>query len=288
MNYPVTRRLSQLLTRLPDSVDHPGLLLDRYVAYPTTGFDVFDQENGQQPHIQEVIRLTNRWLPGGARVHEASTILEGWDRFTEALPGKKAPWKQSTRWRLALHLSRASGLENASCCLHPLYGFAYLPGTGLKGLAHAYAHALCESATGDEQMQLDRDMKRLFGSTRQSGTVSFLDAWPSHWPELEMDIVNNHHKDYYGYRGKDLVTNQEYPPGDWEAPKPTYFLAVKPATTFRFALVGQDPEVPQTDVDRMKDWLVAALQDLGAGAKTAAGYGYFDEATDLVSVPEGT
>ena len=29
---------------------------------------------------------------------------------------------------LTMHLARASALENAGLCLHPLYGFAYLPG----------------------------------------------------------------------------------------------------------------------------------------------------------------
>ena len=42
-------------------------------------------------------------------------------------------WSQATSGRLTLHLARASALENAGLCLHPLYGFTYLPGTGLKG-----------------------------------------------------------------------------------------------------------------------------------------------------------
>ncbi len=43
---------------------------------------------------------------------------------------------------LTLHLARASALENAGLCLHPIYGFAFLPGTGLKGLARAYAETV--------------------------------------------------------------------------------------------------------------------------------------------------
>ncbi len=51
-------------------------------------------------------------------------------------------WTCTTASALTLHLSRASALENAGICLHPLYGFAYLPGSGLKGMARAYAETV--------------------------------------------------------------------------------------------------------------------------------------------------
>ena len=51
-------------------------------------------------------------------------------------------WRCATTGPLTLHLVRASALENAGICLHPLYGFVYLPGTGLKGMARAYAETV--------------------------------------------------------------------------------------------------------------------------------------------------
>ncbi|HEV2472617.1 MAG TPA: type III-B CRISPR module RAMP protein Cmr6, partial [Chthonomonadales bacterium] len=69
------------------------------------------------------------------------------------------------------------------------------------------------------------------------------------------------------------------PPGDWESPVPTYFLAVAPDSVFRFAVVGRDCTAPQVedDVAKAAEWLQKALQNLGAGAKTSVGYGYFGE-----------
>ena len=42
-------------------------------------------------------------------------------------------FKATTVGPLTLHLARASGLENAGIHLHPIYGFASLPSSGLKG-----------------------------------------------------------------------------------------------------------------------------------------------------------
>jgi CRISPR-associated protein Cmr6 len=172
-------------------------------------------------------------------------------------------WPATTAAPLTLHLSRASALENAGICLHPLYGFVYLPGSGLKGMAGAYAETVCSAAKAD--------IERVFGRAPKgkiegwAGSVIFHDAWPEAWPKLVIDIVNNHHKRYY--RGEDA-------PGDWEDPEPSCFLALKPGVTFAFALSPRrDSDVG--DLDLAKDWLAAALCHLGAGAKTAAGYGAF-------------
>src|SRR5207248_7881050 len=57
----------------------------------------------------------------------------------DAAGARDSHWDMVTAGPLTLHLSRASALENAGLCLHRVYGFAYLPGTGLKGTARAYA-----------------------------------------------------------------------------------------------------------------------------------------------------
>src|SRR4051794_29546054 len=38
---------------------------------------------------------------------------------------------------MALHLARATALENVALCLHSIYGFAYIPGSGIKGMTRA-------------------------------------------------------------------------------------------------------------------------------------------------------
>jgi len=180
-------------------------------------------------------------------------------------------WSATTSAPLTLHLARASALENAGICLHPLYGFAYLPGSGLKGMARAYAETVWLLAEAGRTAG-EEAIARVFGRAPKgkaegwAGSVVFHDAWPEKWPKLIVDIVNNHHKKYYA--GEDA-------PGDWENPEPSYFLAVPPGVAFSFALSPRRAGDDDADLALAKAWLSGALCHLGAGAKTAAGYGGF-------------
>ncbi len=110
----------------------------------------------------------------------------------------------------------------------------------------------------------------------------FHDAWPTDWPRLIVDIVNNHHSDYYQAPEGD----NKHPPGDWEDPIPVYFLAVRAGQTFEFALAKRRADVPEECLGLATQWLQDALCHLGAGAKTAAGYGAFRlEAAEAPALP---
>lgn len=248
---------------------HPGLLLDRFVGYtanPAWTALSFDQKL-QKEHLDKVVRHSTRLgaLAGG--------VPPMWDELCRATDAKT--WKHKTIWRFALHLSRATAVENASLCLHPIYGFTYIPATGLKGLARATA-VLIEKRDD----KTDPDILRIFGKQEGAGSVIFHDAWPVAWPKIEVDIVNNHHPDYYKDRGENGSA-----PGDWESPNPVYFLTVVPGTEFRFGIAKRHHETHPDDVDQARRWLQQGLQELGAGAKTAAGYGYFEEPTEYAVPP---
>lgn len=105
---------------------------------------------------------------------------------------------------------------------------------------------------------------------------------------LQPDIVNCHYSDYYSTEGK-------MPPSDDQSPIPVTFLAVKPGTEFIFSYRIEGWPVAETrDEDekyrnkvlldsreedllkKVQKWLEKALGEWGIGAKTAAGYGYFD------------
>jgi CRISPR-associated protein Cmr6 len=208
----------------------------------------------------------------------------------------------TTTGPLTLHLARASALENAGICLHPLYGFVYLPGSGLKGMARAYAETVwlptqfeadangqpVSPAEGQKAAAAWDQIEQVFGwaphsdddkpwkprsaarhgdqDSAASGSVIFHDAWPENWPRLELDLVNCHHTDYY--QGKD-------PPGDWESPNMVSFLAIGQGNTFLFALSKRRGTVSDDLVGLAKLWLTGALVHEGAGAKTNAGYGCF-------------
>ncbi|MGH7067934.1 MAG: type III-B CRISPR module RAMP protein Cmr6 [Acetobacteraceae bacterium] len=202
-------------------------------------------------------------------------------------------WSATTAGPLTLHLSRANAFENAGIALHPLYGFACLPGSGLKGLARAYAETIWLPAQPDPiaacqdivdvfgcAPESDKDKPWLPESRRQAkdssaGAVVFHDAWPEAWPKLFIDIAAVHHQEYY-----QAPENAVPPPGDWEGPQLISFLAIKPGTEFRFALTLRRGRTADGRLlAQAQEWLAAALATLGAGAKTAAGYGLFRSAT---------
>jgi hypothetical protein len=66
-------------------------------------------------------------------------------------------------------------------------------------------------------------------------------------------------------------------PGDWHSPNPIPFLTVAPGQTFLFAVLPRNPSSAEDRVDCeiTADLLKRALERLGAGAKTAVGYGQF-------------
>jgi CRISPR-associated protein Cmr6 len=273
---PLPQSLRNLLGKVTAAERHPGLQLDKLLC-PCP-----DQKK-QREVLNDVARI-----PGSPDL--LADLLARRRESLQALGGHT--WSRTSGGPLTLHLARASALENAGLCLHPVYGFVHLPGTGLKGMARAYAETVWLAAQGD-RVQGWADIEAAFGwapgsdqvgaglvkpwkpegvpdrpegQSAAAGEVVFHDAWPEAWPRLLVDIVNNHHPLYY--RGEDA-------PGDWDAPNPVYFLAVAPGTAFNFSVAGRRRDVPRRLLDLAREWLDGALSELGCGAKTAAGYGYF-------------
>jgi CRISPR-associated protein Cmr6 len=130
-----------------------------------------------------------------------------------------------------------------------------------------------EQVLGDgreEARELARAFRAIFGTTAASGQAVFFDAIPAAMPHLELDIMNPHVPEYYRDGGKT-------PPASWQSPVPVYFLTVAPGTEFRFAVAwrGTLDDMGRARRALAKHWLMSALTELGAGAKTGAGYGYF-------------
>lgn len=256
---------------------HPGLRVDRYFGLPES--DKVSQE-WQKQFLEMLCKGQNREDASETQVLESALARRAW-LIAAAGASRTRTLSMRTVWRLAAHLSRASTLENGNTCLHPLYGFFYLPGSGLKGMARAYASRkdTPRTAPGWDEEDITRIMGSKSGDARgaedlQAGRVAFLDALPERSPRLLLDIINNHHTKYYQHGGH---------PGDWEKPNMIYFLTVAPDTRFRFDLVhmgGSDASGDSArDLELAAHWLHGALAELGAGAKTAAGYGYFDDSS---------
>jgi len=167
--------------------------------------------------------------------------------------------------RLIVGLGSTSVIETGMT-LHPLYGFPYLPGSGLKGLARAYAEMAVEpKPNGKEIHEIfgsdDKDPKKAILDNYQ-GKVFFMDGLPVTFPKLELDIMNPHYDAYY---------KGEKPPADYLNPVPVTFLAVAAGEKFFFALYSRDKAL----AEKAKAWLIGGLTELGAGGKTNVGYGYF-------------
>ncbi len=124
-------------------------------------------------------------------------------------------------------------------------------------------------AVDAETGRLAADFHAVFGTVGAAGGAVFLDAIPAEAPRLELDIMNPHYPQYYQSNGKT-------PPTDWQSPVPVYFLTVAPQTAFWFAVGWRGPEDSAGGARRRAEaWLRWGLMELGAGAKTSAGYGYF-------------
>ena len=152
----------------------------------------------------------------------------------------------------------------------------------------------------------DMDEKRtmeLFGpetvepgvANKGQGLLAFYDALPETWPALLVDIVNCHHMDYYEHVAKrenqeendDIRTDgnqMKNPPPfpvETESPNPVFFLTVAGGADFVFRIGCRqkgktDHAKAKQALDEAFELLKHALATLGTGAKTAAGYGFFN------------
>lgn len=220
-----------------------------------------------------------------------NNLLKGWnDRWEKTVTSVGAkPFEMKTDWRLIAGLGRKGMLE-VGFTFHR-YGFPYLPGSSLKGLARAYA--VLEIALGVEEAIKSKGEKEplsnldnilsnedvnkfeaglktyqpqdanildkakafryIFGTTEHGGHVIFFDAIPRSMPKLELDIMNPHFPEYYKEGSTEYPTN-------WQSPIPVYFLTVASGSPFRFAVgwrsapIDSIPLESITPPEKQKEW----------------------------------
>ncbi len=172
----------------------------------------------------------------------------------------------STDWHFVTGMGNNHPVENGFAWHHTL-GVPYLTGAAVKGLVRAW----CEV-----WQEFDEDrMKQWFGDTEQSGELIFFDAVPTAPVKLKADIMTPHYGDWYAKGDEPPMRDGSNVPADWHDPNPIPFLVVDKGASFQFAVskrAGSD-----IDLSEATKALTDALQWLGAGAKTAAGYGRFGE-----------
>lgn len=208
--------------------------------------------------------------------------------FSVPSGGVRFPAKLKSR----LIVNQAGGiLENAGLCLHPHFGYPYIPGSAVKGVARHAAWCAWNAAEGDEKVSLARQMATVFGSptgdtgldaylkglkcdATRGGCVAFFAAVPDGKANLVTDIVNCHHMKYYGDDNQSAVATDD------EAPNPQFFPAVEAGSTFLFTLAPLRG-AGEAELKFAKECLIKALTENGVGAKTSAGYGWFEWSEEL-------
>jgi len=238
-----------------------ALIVLHRVAFYDDASDTLDK-TGQQAVLN--------WAASSALGQDDQLIATVADRRTAALRRLRDRGRTVARlhavpeWRLAVGLGNRANPYEIGFSLHGTYGWPVIPGSSLKGLAAAWAAQLDVP---------DETLRAVFGSPRPAappgradparGGVWFLDAIPAaRTAPVVVDVLTPHVKPYY-----DDTTNT-VPPAEHHSPVPVNFLTVTGA--FAVDLVGDDRDL----VDAAVTWLADAADNLGAGAKTAAGYGY--------------
>ncbi len=278
MRYPIPKQAADIyISNLP--WENAGLVFDRYVP-------IIDNDQAKQLGLNQVIKTRRN-----SNLRQA--LLKRWQAGAAAVGAKIFELK--TDWRLVSGVGRNTPYEVGF--RFDRYGFATLPGSSVKGVARAYALLQIAEALGvktleklDDQVlsegdnskssgalrrlcpeppptaeQLIADFRTVFGTTAAAGCAIFLDAMPVDDPKLELDVMNPHFPNYY--QGGELPVN-------WQNPVPITFLAVAADVRFAFA-VGWRGQPAIRLQELAQQWLVGGLTELGAGAKTNAGYGYF-------------
>jgi len=280
----------------PLKCDNMGLILARYLPFEIVRNGKEDMILNDRGRPEKTIRAD--WLKKLTDSFTRDRLLALQDavlqRWLLTVEGSQI-FEMRARTRLVVGLGGKGALE-FGMTLHHTTGLPIIPGSALKGAARNYAlwtiaaEVFKDSKPEDWQTNesldaLDKQLmekgqvphplaesyRRIFGSQEASGECVFHDAVISRLPKetlFSVDVMTPHFKDYYTSSGTK-------PPHDGDNPNPVSFLTVSTGTHFGFA-VGQRHGL--SDPDQMLTaarWLASALDEMGIGAKTAAGYGAF-------------
>jgi len=243
-------------------VTNPALLFDRFAPEDAVFGDRTDA-TPRRDFLREVIESAERLAASAL----AEQILARWEATVRAAGAQ--PFSVELESRLVTGLGAHGPLEIGF--RFDRLGSPVLPGSGLKGVARAYAHLV------ERRDESDPDFLAVFGrvprsgeahDVGQAGALVFFDAYPEPGWRLELDVMTPHYPDYYS--GKE-------PPTPWQNPNPITFLAVAPGTRYRIAIgLRQGASDPDGRLRALAtEWLRRGLAQLGFGAKTTSGYGVF-------------
>lgn len=237
----------------PDSGTHPVYWLARMVRWRPK-----DGRPWGEADKTGALDASRAAMEAQARRDLARRVLErrgAWLAMRERA-GTARRLRLTARTDAVLWLASPGPLE-VGLALHHLYGFPVLPGSGLKGLAGRVAREVREPAVAEAR----------YGGPDGAGPVAFLDGLPTGEWKVQRDVMTPHFMRWYSEESGVL-------PDDTESPIPIGFLAIGAGSCFEVALVARRLG-DAAHLDGIVEDLRIGLEELGLGAKTAAGYGVF-------------
>jgi len=181
----------------------------------------------------------------------------------------------STDWHFVTGMGNSHPAESGFSW-HTTLGTPYLPGAAVKGLLRAWmeywvnADAPVSGSGNNKVAQWFGKGADKENAGGMAGDLIFFDALPVEQPTVLLDIMTPHMGSWYEQGGDEITPFTQ--PGDWHSPVPINFLVTSEAR-FLFGIAPRNNS-GKAYVKEAMEQLKSALAWLGAGAKTAAGYGH--------------
>lgn len=245
-----------------------GLWYDKFCNQWAADFSGLAGENAKRDWVESVVRS-----PTGPVKTGSAALLAEHARRREALVERQEGQILAMHLdsRFATGLGRRHPVENGFAWNHSL-GVPYLAGAGVKGMVRAWATFEADGVT-------PKDIERIFGplpgETLHVGSVIFLDALPTAPVSMAVEVMTPHTGPWNGADPDTLTLNDA--PADWNSPNPVPYLVMEAGAVMQFAILPRT-KADTLDAKQARDWLCEALSWLGAGAKTAIGFGRFSPA----------
>ena len=278
-----------------------GLLIEdadsaRRKANSPRAQDRVREEAAYKAEVAGALARVNVWNPALAK-RQSENSLQFLSLLEKSYSGRSHTFVGVLGGRLLINM--AGGVqENAGMALDRCFGLPFIPGTAVKGITrHAALWDIRNTSDLDERKRKLRLALLAFGFIGSDickgdfvwaaggdaglvskagspftkndvfkGTLSFLPAYPANEPQIIAEVLTPHP------RAKDAANGV----GD---PRPIFFPAVEKGSAFAFAVIGSwTPDgVDLAEVLAQAGvWLRSAITGQGIGAKTGAGYGWFD------------
>lgn len=273
---------------------HKGLWFDRFFNQYDSDWKIPDE--GKVRWIKTVVGDC-----GDGEVIEK--FADRQKKLCEARGGEPRAFK--TDWHFATGMGNPHPVENGFAW-HPTLGVPYLNGAAVKGLVRAWVEGWMafdskndrletlyrwfgsEDKDPGERMELRKDgFSPTYGKDvdTEAGAFVFFDAVPLSSLTLACDVMTPHYGKWYEKGGEiqNADTEPDKIPADWHDPVPVPFLVVQEAR-FLFSIAPRTARA-KDEIGIVMDALQHALEYLGAGGKTAVGYGAMlrDESTQTSS-----